>query len=147
MSEIANALSDISAARSRIITTLSFLNLFYDNAQNKANEAQGAATQTQNELYSGDFQGMNPGYYDDLINSAGANAVDARGKANEIAAVIQPILTNYANLGAQDSSVNSGLQNLQSTLDDAMNRASAAEQAAASTVSSKARACDGTGYC
>ena len=146
-SEIFTALSDINAARSRIITSLSFLNLFHDMAQNKATEAQAAATQTQNELYSGDFQGMNPGYFDSLINSAGANATDARGKANEIAAVLNPILTNYATLRTQDSSVNSGLQQLQSTLDDVMNKASAAEQAAASTVSSKARACDGTGYC
>lgn len=140
-------MNDITTARSIIFPSLGFLDLFYNNAQNKANEAQGAATQTQNELNYGDFQGMNPGYFDGLINSAGANATDARGKANEIAARLQPLLTNYANLRTQDSSVNSALLQVQYVIDDAMNKASAAEQAAASTVSSKAYACQGTGYC
>jgi hypothetical protein len=146
-SQITEALNTINNAITNVTPQLSLLNVYYDMAQNKATEAQAAATQTQNELNYGDFQGLNPGYFDSLINSAGANATDARGKANEIAALVQPILTNYANLGTQVSSVNSALQQLQAKLDNAMNRASGAEQAAASTVSSKAYACQGTGYC
>jgi hypothetical protein len=126
---------------------LSLITTYYNNAQNISNEAQGAAIQTQNELNYGDFQGMNPGYFDSLINSALANAGNARAKANETAQLVQPILNNYANLRTQNSSVDSALQQLSAKIDDALNKASGAQQAALSTVDFKAYACNGTGYC